>query len=70
MHFIFAVPKLKRRWKNLKDAFRRIFKIKNPVLKSGAAAEEAEFPDSDEKDTKWKYYDRLMFLKDTVTSRK
>ncbi|KAL1429634.1 hypothetical protein MTO96_015977 [Rhipicephalus appendiculatus] len=60
------VGEVKARWKNLRDSFRRVFKARHPALKSGAGAEDSE----DECSAKaWVFYDRLLFLKDSIVGR-
>ncbi|GBP30898.1 hypothetical protein EVAR_28537_1 [Eumeta japonica] len=48
---------LKKKWKGLKDTYRKEFK-KNPIPRSGAAGIETE--------VKWKYFKLLLFLQDEV----
>lgn len=61
-----SVGEVKARWKNLRDSFRRVFKARNPIPKSGAGAEDGEIDDSA---MTWLFYDRLLFLKDTIVGR-
>ncbi|KAL1480106.1 hypothetical protein MTO96_051323 [Rhipicephalus appendiculatus] len=54
------------RWKNLRDSFRRVYKARLPALKSGAGAEDSEDEDAAKA---WVFYDRLLFLKDSIVGR-
>ncbi|XP_037514979.1 transcription factor Adf-1 [Rhipicephalus sanguineus] len=60
------VGEVKARWKNLRDSFRRVFKARHPVLQSGAGAEDSEVEDSVKS---WIFYDRLLFLQDSIVGR-
>ncbi|XP_077521628.1 transcription factor Adf-1-like [Amblyomma americanum] len=66
-----TVPDVKARWKNLRDTFRRLYKARNPTPRSGAPAEDDDEDcfEGDDAATKWFFYDRLLFLRDTVTGR-
>ncbi|KAH7960491.1 hypothetical protein HPB49_020326 [Dermacentor silvarum] len=61
-----SVGEVKARWKNLRDFFRRVVKVRNPIPKSGAGAEDSEIDDSAKT---WLLYDHLLFLKDTIVGR-
>ncbi|GBP59354.1 hypothetical protein EVAR_45534_1 [Eumeta japonica] len=52
-----SVADLKKKWKGLKDTFRKEFK-KNPIPRSGVAGIETE--------VKWKCFKLLLFLQDEV----
>lgn len=60
-----AVKDVKARWKNLRDTFRRVFKARNQVPKSGAAADDEDLDEDVLK--KWVFYQCLLFLKYFVT---
>lgn len=63
----FAVRHVKARWKGLRNTFRRAFKARNPVPKSEAGI---DYDDVDEDVLKkWVFYESLLFLKDSATSR-
>ncbi|KAH7965162.1 hypothetical protein HPB49_004551 [Dermacentor silvarum] len=58
------VAEVKARWKNLRDTFRRVLKDRARASKSGAPADDAL-----DESTKWVFFSRLMFLKDTMEGR-
>ncbi|KAH7978086.1 hypothetical protein HPB49_004437 [Dermacentor silvarum] len=57
---------VQKRWKSLRDNFRKVTKVHKDSQKSGAGADDAEdsLPDN-----VWLYSDQLRFLKDTVEGR-
>ncbi|KAH6925893.1 hypothetical protein HPB50_011808 [Hyalomma asiaticum] len=55
---------VKTQWKNLRDTFRRVLKGKIRSSKSGAPADGVL-----DESTKWVFFYRLMFLKDTMEGR-
>ncbi|XP_077506896.1 uncharacterized protein LOC144116093 [Amblyomma americanum] len=57
-----TVPDVKHRWKNLRDTFRRVFRGLRQSQKSGTGADEVE-------ETTWPFFERLLFLRDTMLSR-
>ncbi|KAH6926527.1 hypothetical protein HPB50_019388 [Hyalomma asiaticum] len=59
-----AWRRVKARWKNLRDTFRRTLKERNRATKSGAPAGD----DLDEA-TQWIFFKRLLLLKDTIEGR-
>ncbi|KAH7977832.1 hypothetical protein HPB49_003709 [Dermacentor silvarum] len=59
-----TVAEVKARWKNLRDTFRRVFKDRARASKSGAPADDVL-----DESTKWVFFSRLMFLKDTMEGR-
>lgn len=62
MSFIFiSVDLLKKRWKHLKDQYRKELK-KKPVTKSGAPTENWV--------SSWQYFNRMYFLKDELLREK
>ncbi|KAL3186685.1 hypothetical protein MRX96_026843 [Rhipicephalus microplus] len=52
------------RWKNLRDTFRRVLKKRTRAVKSGAPAD-----DELDESTKWHFFSRLLFLKETMEGR-
>ncbi|KAK8764149.1 hypothetical protein V5799_033244 [Amblyomma americanum] len=58
---------MQKRWKSLRDKFRRILVANKECQKSGAGAEDAE--ESVNGDVSWAYYDQMMFLRDSVEGR-
>ncbi|KAL3186786.1 hypothetical protein MRX96_026935 [Rhipicephalus microplus] len=59
-----TVAEVKARWKNLRDTFRRVLKERTRALKSGAPAD-----DELDESTKWHFFSRLLFLKETMKGR-
>ncbi|KAL1482627.1 hypothetical protein MTO96_033675 [Rhipicephalus appendiculatus] len=59
-----AVDMVQKRWKSLRDKFRRLINNVLQARKSGAGRD-----DVDSVDTSWPYFELLMFLKDTMVSR-
>ncbi|KAH7957368.1 hypothetical protein HPB52_018148 [Rhipicephalus sanguineus] len=59
-----AVEMAQKRWKSLRDKFRRLLTAVLQARKSGAGRD-----DVDSVDTSWPYYELLMFLKDTMLTR-
>ncbi|KAH7977931.1 hypothetical protein HPB49_003985 [Dermacentor silvarum] len=59
-----TAAEVKARWKNLRDTFRRVFKDRARASKSGAPADDVL-----DESTKWVFFSRLMFLKDTMEGR-
>ncbi|XP_075732847.1 transcription factor Adf-1-like [Rhipicephalus microplus] len=59
-----TVAEVKARWKNLRDTFRRVLKERTRALKSGAPAD-----DELDESTKWHFFSRLLFLKETMEGR-
>ncbi|KAH7933039.1 hypothetical protein HPB49_007307 [Dermacentor silvarum] len=58
------LAEVKARWKNLRDTFRRVLKDRARASKSGAPADDVL-----DESTKWVFFSRLMFLKDTMEGR-
>ncbi|XP_077517633.1 uncharacterized protein LOC144128248 [Amblyomma americanum] len=58
-----TVPDVKNRWKNLRDTFRGVFKGRIQAKKSGPGADEVE------ETATWIFFERLLFLRDTMRSR-
>ncbi|XP_077493952.1 uncharacterized protein LOC144104685 [Amblyomma americanum] len=58
---------MQKRWKYLRDKFRRILVANKESQKSGAGAEDAQ--ESVNRDGSWAYYDQIMFLRDGVEGR-
>ncbi|KAH8039418.1 hypothetical protein HPB51_007271 [Rhipicephalus microplus] len=59
-----TVAEVKARWKNLRDTFRRVLEERTRALKSGAPAN-----DELDESTKWHFFSRLLFLKETMKGR-
>ncbi|KAH6919643.1 hypothetical protein HPB50_029367 [Hyalomma asiaticum] len=57
-----ATELLQKRWKSLRDKFRRIFTVQKKAKKSGAGVEDID-------SITWPYFDILAFLKDTMETR-
>ncbi|XP_054921362.1 uncharacterized protein [Dermacentor andersoni] len=55
---------VQKRWKSLRDKFRRIFNGRIKTQRSGAGADDVESVD-----TAWPYFELLLFLKDTMVTR-
>ncbi|KAH7945085.1 hypothetical protein HPB49_006470 [Dermacentor silvarum] len=57
---------VQKRWKSLRDKFRKVTNVHKDSQKSGAGADDIEdsLPDN-----VWLYSDQLRFLKDTVEGR-
>ncbi|XP_075539863.1 uncharacterized protein LOC142574723 [Dermacentor variabilis] len=55
---------VQKRWKSLRDKFRRIFNGRIKTQKSGAGADDVESVD-----TAWPYFELLLLLKDTMVTR-
>ncbi|XP_072145960.1 uncharacterized protein [Dermacentor andersoni] len=59
-----GVELVQKRWKSLRDKFRRLFFAHKDQLRSGASQEDAESLESS-----WPFFDALLFLKDTMQTR-
>ncbi|XP_049516382.1 uncharacterized protein LOC125942261 [Dermacentor silvarum] len=59
-----ALELIQKRWKSLRDKFRRIFNGRILSQKSGAGADDVESVD-----TAWPYFQLLLFLRDTMVTR-
>ncbi|KAH8038622.1 hypothetical protein HPB51_002746 [Rhipicephalus microplus] len=59
-----TVAEVKARWKNLRDTFRHVLKERTRALKSGAPAD-----DELDESTKWRFFSRFLFLKETMEGR-
>ncbi|KAH6938217.1 hypothetical protein HPB50_007803 [Hyalomma asiaticum] len=59
-----TVQEVKARWKYLRDTYRRVLKNRARSSKSGAPADDVL-----DESTKWLFFYRLMFLKDTMEGR-
>ncbi|KAH6946482.1 hypothetical protein HPB50_013717 [Hyalomma asiaticum] len=57
-----ATELLQKRWKSLRDKFRRLFTVQKKAKKSGAGVEDIDL-------ITWPYFDILAFLNDTVETR-
>lgn len=73
--FALAVNNVQKRWKYLRDRFRRVFNAKRRSFKSGSAADFDDhiYDDDDENnenigndDANWAFYNQLAFLKDEI----
>lgn len=71
-NLIFAVTDIKSSWKNLKDTYRRLFKAKHLLLKSGVRMKELDehLEEKFEDNEKWLHYDSLQFLVATFTTKR
>lgn len=56
---------LQKRWKSLRDRFRRMLTAWKAARKSGAGTEEVEGAI----DITWPYFEQMLFLKDSMEGR-
>lgn len=61
--YIRAEVIVQKRWKSLRDKFRKLAKVQEDAQKSGAGTDDV---DDSLADKTWLYSDLLSFLKDTV----
>ncbi|XP_077511414.1 uncharacterized protein LOC144121868 [Amblyomma americanum] len=59
-----SVDLVQKRWKTLRDKFRRLYTARQLGRKSGAGADDFE-----PTDFVWAHYEQLLFLKDTMVTR-
>lgn len=59
-----AEAMVQKRWKSLRDKFRRLFIARMSAQKNGMKAEEAA--DATVDDVTWPYYEQLLFLKNSM----
>ncbi|XP_070386454.1 transcription factor Adf-1-like [Dermacentor albipictus] len=57
------ITALQKRWKSLRDKFRRVLKTLQEKKKSGAGADDVQ------DDVAWPFFDQMMFLRDTMEYR-
>nr|XP_054925831.1 uncharacterized protein LOC129384402 [Dermacentor andersoni] len=57
------ITALQKRWKSLRDKFRRVLKTLQEEKKSGAGADDVQ------DDVAWPFFDQMMFLRDTMEYR-
>ncbi|KAK8787854.1 hypothetical protein V5799_022370 [Amblyomma americanum] len=59
-----SVDLVQKRWKSLRDKFRRLYTARQLGRKSGAGADDIE-----PTDFVWAHYEQLLFLRDTMVTR-
>lgn len=58
-----VITALQKRWKSLRDKFRRLLKGLQEEKKSGAGADDVQ------DDVVWPFFEQMMFLRDTMEYR-